>query len=148
MATPQPQSPPPQPIYPYDLNLALDRVHTKFVEYARGNDEALAAQMRIGFAESQMRDDALTAQMRAGFAEAYSRDDALLRRIENLEATVKTVIEIQRETIAAVQEVRQEVREMHQEMHTSFSALNEKVNELSTRVMKLEGGLPPTITES
>jgi chromosome segregation ATPase len=128
MASPQPQpQPPPQPIYPYDLNLALDRVHNRFVEYADARDGALASQMRVGFAE------------------AYQRDEVLLKRIENLETTVKTVIDLQREMMSSMQAMHQSIL---QEMHTGFSALNEKINELTTRVVKLEGGLPPTITES
>lgn len=30
-----------------------------------------------------------------------------------------------------------------QEMHTGFAALDEKINELTARVVNLEGGLPP-----
>ena len=139
MATPQPQpqSQPPQPIYAADLNFFLERHFARTTSYFddrfRGNDARM---------------DGIISQMAIDRQESRIRDDALLKRIENLEATVKTVIDLQREMMSTMQTMQQEIREMRQEMHTGFSALNEKINELTTRVVKLEGGLPPTITES
>src|SRR5262249_41115835 len=79
MTTPQPQ-PSSQPVYQRDLNLILDRVHNKFVEYANAKDEALAVQMRIGFAESYNRD-----------VEAFNRDEALRHRIDNIEKRLDNI---------------------------------------------------------
>ena len=122
MATPQPPPPPQQPIYQRDLSLILDRVHTKFVEYARSNDEVIAAQMWVGYAESQ------------------ARDDALLRRVEALETNQKFIID-------TLLKIQQDISESRQEMRAGFAALDEKINELTRRVVHLEGGLPPTTPE-
>ncbi len=118
-----PQQPPPQPIYPRDLNLALDRVFTRFVEYANSNNEALAAQMRIGFAES------------------YARDDALLKRIESSENTQRVIIDTQREIIATMQRMQQQITD-------GFAAQAERHNELMVRVERLERNSNPPATES
>lgn len=118
-----PQQPTPQPIYPRDLGLALDRTYNHYVGYVDGKFEALAAQMRIGFAD------------------ALARDEALVKRIETLETTMQTVIQVQREILAAIQEMRQEMR-------TGFASLDEKINELTARVVKLEGGLPPAANDA
>ena len=108
MANPQPQSPPPQPIYPRDLNYALDRIHNRFVEYADAKDGALAAQMRVGFAEAYNRD-----------MEAFQRDDALLRRIENVEsgitALANTVLSIV-ERISSIEATQRSMEAMQQTM--------------------------------
>jgi len=129
MASPQPQ-PPQQPVYQRDLSLILDRVHTKFVEYANAKDDALAAQMRVGFAE------------------AYQRDDALLKRIENVETTLKTVIDLQREMMNTMQSMQQTIQAMQQDINNGFASLNERFNEMNARVLKLEGREPPNKTES
>ncbi len=109
-------------------------MHTKFVEYARGNDEALAVLMRVGFAEAQ------------------ARDDALLRRVEALEANQKfiidTLLKIQQSISESRQESRQKAQDMRQEMRAGFAALDEKINELTARVVHLEGGLPPPASAS
>ncbi|MBA2680452.1 MAG: hypothetical protein H0U76_18895 [Ktedonobacteraceae bacterium] len=124
MTTPQSQAQPPsQPVYQRDLSLILDRVHNKFVEYANAKDEALAVQMRIGFAES------------------YNRDEALHHRIENVERRLENVESTQQIIIDTLQLLRQEVR-------AGFGALDEKINELTTRVVKLERGIPPTEPQS
>ncbi len=131
MTTPQPQAQPPsQPVYQRDLGLILDRVHNKFVEYANAKDEALAVQMRIGFAESYNRD-----------MEAFNRDEALRHRVENVERRLENVESTQQIIIDTLQLLRQEVR-------AGFGALDEKINELTARVVKLEGGLPPTESQS
>ncbi len=117
-----PQQPPPQPIYPRDLTLALDRVFTRFVEYANSNNEALAAQMRIGFAES------------------YARDDALLKRIESSENTQRVIIDTLT-TLAS--NFTQAIDGLRAEMREGFAAQAERHNELMVRVERLERNSNP-----
>ncbi|MBA3825607.1 MAG: hypothetical protein H0X24_17135 [Ktedonobacterales bacterium] len=111
MANPQPQSTPPQPVYPRDLNYALDRVHTRFVEYANAKDDALAAQMRVGFAES------------------YNRDEGLHRRVENLEngmqALANTVLSLV-ERISNIENTQRETQALIRDLHAqTMEAIND-----------------------
>lgn len=84
--------------------------------------------------------DGIINQISVDRQESRMRDDALLKRIENVEATLKTVIDLQREMMNSMQAMQQNIL---QEMHTGFAALDEKINELTARVVNLEGGLPP-----
>ncbi|MBA2681719.1 MAG: hypothetical protein H0U76_25400 [Ktedonobacteraceae bacterium] len=136
MATPQPQPQPQQPLFAADLNTFLERHFVRVTSYFddrfRGNDarmDGILAQMKLDRQDSQARDDALATQIRNGFAEAFTR-------IGTLETTMKTVIDLQREMLNAIQSIQQEVR-------AGFTNLDEKVNEITMRVVKLEGGLPP-----
>jgi hypothetical protein len=111
MATPQ--QTPQQPIYPRDLNLALDRNFTKFTTYTDSRFEALAAQMRIANEESIIRDTDL--------ANAILRLTERVSKIENTQVNVlKTLGEIQ------------------QQIADGFAAQAERHNELMARVGKLE----------
>jgi hypothetical protein len=75
------------------------------------------------------KDEALASQMRVGFTDSFNRDEGLLRRIESVEATQKTIIDT--------------LQLLRQEMRAGFASLDEKINELTARVVKLEGGFPP-----
>ena len=111
MATPQPQ--PQQPIYPRELNLALDRNFSKFTSYTDSRFEQLAAQMRIANEESFIRDnDLANAVLRLG------------ERVSNVETTQQAIITT--------------LNEMRQEMRDGFAAQAERHNELMIRVDKLE----------
>ena len=135
-----PQQPPQQPIYPDQLSFALDRLYTRITTYVDARIEAVVVQMRVDRQE------------------AVVRDEALLKRIENVEATQKVIIDTQREMIATMQmmqqdahemrqemhAMRQEMREIRQEMRDGFAAQAERHNELMVRVDKIEKQLPPS----
>ncbi len=141
MTSPLPQPPSqPQPIYPRDLNLALDKIHTRFVEYANAKDDALAAQMRVGFAEAYNRDEALAAQMRAGFAEAFQRDEALLKRVENIESGTQSIanttlalaerVSTLTERVVTIEATQQTIIQLIQTLHAQVM---ESINDLRPR---------------
>jgi hypothetical protein len=129
----QPQ-PPQQPIYPDQLSFALDRLYARLTTYVDARVEAVSVQMRIDRQE------------------AVARDEALLKRIENVEATQKVIIDTQREMIGTIQAItqelremrqemrgmQQEMREMRQEMRDGFAAQAERMGELAVRIERLE----------
>jgi hypothetical protein len=133
MATPQPQPAGQQPIYANELNNALDRQYTKLVNYTDARIDALVTQMRVYREESLARDNELRDGMRA-------LADAILKvgqRISNLETRVTNIETTQTVIIDTPTAMRHEIQE-------GFTAQREQTNELTTHVMKLEGGLPPT----
>jgi len=122
-----PQQPPQQPIYPHDLNMALDRNFAKLGSYTDARFDLLTAQMRIGQEESLARDNDLANGMR-------SLADALLKlteRVSNIETRLINVETTQNAIIKSLEE-------MHQEMREGFAAQAERHNELMVRVEKLE----------
>ncbi len=163
MATPQPT--PQQPIYAAELNFFLDRHFARITSYFddrfRGNDARL---------------DGIIAQMTVDRHESQARDEALLRRIENVEATQKVMIDMQREmigtmqamqatqqamqatmqTLQATQQAMQATMQtlqatqqaMQQEMREGFAAQAERHNELMVRVERLERNSNPPAEES
>ncbi|MBA3823850.1 MAG: hypothetical protein H0X24_08130 [Ktedonobacterales bacterium] len=125
MATPQPQQPS-QPVYQRDLGIILDRVHNKFVDYANAKDEALASQMRVGFAEAYNRD-----------MEAYQRDEALLKRVESVETGMQSVanttlalaerVSILTERVTVIETTQQTIIQLIQTLHAQVM---ESINDL------------------
>jgi hypothetical protein len=132
MATPQPQPAGQQPIYAAELNFMLERHFARITSYF--DDRFRGTDARI---------DGIINQISVDRQESQMRDDALLKRIQNVENTQKVMIDMQRDMMNTMQTMQQEIQSMRQEIRTGFTNLDEKVNELSMRVVKLEGGLPP-----
>ncbi len=139
MTTPQPN--PQQPIYPDQLRFELDRQYTRITDYV---------DIRIEKALNQLRVDR---------HEAVLRDEALLKRIENIEATQKVIIDVQRELVTAfqamqvtmqtmqadirtlqqtIQTMQQTIQTMQQQIADGFAEQAERHNELMLRVERLE----------
>ena len=100
-----PQQPPQQPIYPHDLNLALDRHFTKFTNYTSARYEELAAQVRIGNEESLMGDTDL--------ANAILR---LTGRVSNIETRVTNIENTQQAIIKTLGTLQEQMAAMPKQM--------------------------------
>jgi len=135
---------PQQPIYPNELNLALDRLYTRVANFIDARNDIMAAQMRIDRQESLARDNELRNGMRS-LADAVL---TLTQRVSSVETTQVTIIDTQREIINALQSMQQQMQSMQQQISDGFAAQAERHNELMVRVERLERGNNPPSTES
>ncbi|SRR5579875_2053779 len=120
---------PQQPIFPNELNLALDRLYARLITYVDARVEALIVQARIDKQESIARDNELNNGIR-------SLADALLiltQRVSNVETTQQTIIDT--------------LQNMQQQISDGFAAQAERHNELMVRVERLERGNKPPATD-
>ena len=128
---PQPQPNPNQQIvYQNDLALAMDRSYEKFASY------------------SDARFDRLEAQIRINEQESIARDRELAQRMSSVEATQKTIIDMQRSSIETMQTLQATMQAIQQEMREGFAAQAERHNELMVRVERLERGVTPPETDA
>ena len=141
MVNPQPQSQPQQPIYITinELNSALDKQYTKMVAYTDARIDALITQMRVFRDESLARDNELREGMKALADAILKLGQQLGQRIGNLETRVTNVETTQTVIIDTLTAMRQEIQD-------GFTAQREQVNELTARIVKLEGGIPPAVS--
>ncbi len=98
MTTPQPN--PQQPIYPDQLRFELDRQYTRITDYVDNRVEKALNQLRVDRHE------------------AVLRDEVLLKRIENIEATQKVIIDVQRELVTAFQAMQGTIQTMQGNIQT------------------------------
>jgi hypothetical protein len=109
--TAQPQ-PPQQPIFPNELNLALDRNYTRIVGYVDARIDALSTQMRVNNQESIQRDQDLANVLIAFRDESRKQLEAL--REENkkqIESILQLVKELHAEAMEGINELRQKGKE-------------------------------------
>jgi hypothetical protein len=99
MAT-QPQ-PPQQPIFPNELNLALDRTYTRIVGYIDARIDALTTQMRVNNQESIQRDQDLANILMAFREENKKQLESILQLVKDLHA----------EAMEGINELRQKGKE-------------------------------------
>jgi len=125
---------PQQPIYPNELNLALDRLFTRVTAYIDARTDGIMTQMRVDKQDSIARDEAILTQLQVDRQQSRARDEALVKRIEAVEATQQTIINT--------------LQDMKQQISDGFAAQAERHNELMVRVERLERGNNPPSTES
>jgi hypothetical protein len=114
-----------QPIYPNELNLAVDRLYVRIINYVDARIESLGVQMRLDKQESITRDNDLRSNMKF-LADAIL---TLTQRVSTVETTQNAIVE----TLAAI---RQDIRD-------GFAAQAERIGELAVRLDKLERGNNP-----
>lgn len=129
----QPQ-PPPQPIYPHDLNLAFDRLYVRVTGYVETRishfSERIETQMRIDKQESILRDQ-----------DAIRRDNELANAILALREEGRSFREEMRifreESQKQTQAILQFIRDNHAEAMGGINELRRDVNVLRRDVDEL-----------
>jgi uncharacterized protein YoxC len=127
-ATPQPPQQP-QPIYPNEFNLAVDRLYARLASYVDSRLDPIVVQMRVDRQDAQARDDALLRRL-----------DALTATVQGQSAVQQNLVTITQGLVTAVQELQAGQRALQQQISDGFAMLSERLNELVVRVERLEGG--------
>ena len=120
---------PQQPIFPDQLNLALDRLFARVTTYISGQTDAIMTQMRIDKQESLARDEAL-------------RQESLARDLE-LKASIQTLSEAILSLTQETHSLTQRMDDLTQEVREGFAAQAERHNELMVQVERLERRFNP-----
>ena len=137
MATPQPQSPPPQqPIYAAELNFILDRHFARMTSYFDDR-----------FRGSDARMDGIINQMSVDRQESRARDDALLKRIENVEATQKVIIDLQRQMQGTIETMQGQIATLETFQQTMLEASKAQTEDILRTMQDLHALAMEAINE-
>ena len=141
-ANPQPPQQP-QPIYPNEFNLAVDRLYARLASYVDSRLDPIVVQMRVDRQDAQARDDAIFRRLDTLTGAVQGQGAAL----QNLTATVQgqgavqqNLVTITQGLVTAVQELQAVQHALQQQITDGFAMLSERLNELVVRVERLERG--------
>ena len=120
-----------QPIYPNELNLALDRLYMRVAGYIDARNDILTTQMRVDRQEALTRDNDLRSGMK-NLADAIltltQRVNGVETRIEGVETTQHTMMET----------FKGFATDISKQMADGFARQEERTNEILMRLAKLE----------
>ena len=139
-----------QPVYPDEFHFEMDRLYGRLTDYVDALLGKAMVQMRVDRQESKMR------------------DEMLLKRIETVEATQTTIIDMQRSIVETLTKLTtqqtaiveqqtamiaqqaaivERLDSLQEQMRDGFAAQGERISELAMRVERLERGNHPSNNE-